>query len=334
MPRVSADERLHRLLALVPWVAAHDGPLIDEVCARFGCTSQELVDDLDLLFLCGLHPYTPDMLIDVDIDDGRVWIRYADYFSRPLRLTPAEGLALLAAGKTLLATPGADPAGPLARGLDKLALVLGVDAGRAVEIALGAVPDEVMVPVREAAAGRRQVEIDYYAFGRDEWTRRVVDPYAVFSASGQWYLSAYCHMVDDERLFRLDRVRSVTTLATGFRPPTRPPELTVYRARPEDPRVTLELEPSARWVLEQYPVEQVEEAGSGRLRVTMAASERPWLERLLLRLGPAGQVVAEGGEGGVATDPAAAAGGDDIAASAACRLLVRYREGSGSLGTT
>ena len=50
------------------------------------------------------------------------------------------------------------------------------------EIALGAVPDEVMGPVRGAVGAHRQVEIDYYAFGRDEWTRRVVDPYAVFSA--------------------------------------------------------------------------------------------------------------------------------------------------------
>ena len=318
MPRVSAEERLHRLLALVPWVAARDGPRIDEVCARFGCTTEELVDDLDLLFLCGLHPYTPDVLIDVDIDDGRVWIRYADYFSRPLRLTPAEGLALLAAGKTLLAAPGSDPHGPLARGLDKLAAALGVDADQAVDIALGVVPGEVMGPVRDAVGASRQVEIEYYAFGRDELTHRVVDPYAVFSASGQWYLSAYCHLVTDERVFRLDRVRAVTALDSTFEPPARPPELTVYRPRPDDPRVTLELEHLARWVVEQYPVEGVEELEGGRLRVTMAASEQPWLERLLLRLGPGARVVE--GPGDVAV--------------AARRLLGRYGKGSGSLGST
>src|SRR5439155_4069521 len=70
VPRISAESRLHRLLALVPWVAAHDGPTLADVSARFGCTEDELVDDLQLLFLCGLHPYTPDMLIDVDIAGG------------------------------------------------------------------------------------------------------------------------------------------------------------------------------------------------------------------------------------------------------------------------
>ncbi|MDQ3897519.1 MAG: WYL domain-containing protein [Actinomycetota bacterium] len=310
VPKLSADERLHRLLAVIPWVAARDGPRIEDVCARFGCTQAELVDDLELLFLCGLHPYTPDVLIEVDIDDGRVWIRYADYFSRPLRLTPAEGLALLAAGRTVLAASGGDDGGPLARGLDKLARVLGVDAGEAVEIELGPVADDLLRTLREAADGARQVEIDYYSFGRDERARRVIDPYAVFSAGGQWYVAGWCHRVDDERLFRVDRIAGATLLESTFEPPAAPPELAAYRPDPDDPRVTLELEPSARWVAEQYPVEKVEEAGDGRVRVTLVASQPAWLERLLLRLGPQASVV--GGDGGVA-------------AGAARRLLARYQ---------
>ncbi len=305
-----ADERLQRLLALVPWVAAHDGPAVTEVCSRFGCTEAELVSDLELLFLCGLHPYTPDTLIDVDLAEGRVWIRYADYFSRPLRLTPGEGLALVAAGTSLLAAPGAQHDSPLARGLAKLAAALGVDAEESVDVSLGPAPPETLRALSDAVVGYRQVELEYYAFGRDEWTKRVVDPYKVFSARGQWYLSAYCHAVDDERLFRVDRVRTAVVLDGHFEAPTDEPELTVYRARPGDPRVILELAPSARWVVEQYPTEAVTEVGDGRLRVTLAVSERAWLERLLLRLGPAAQVVT---------------GDAQVAEGAARRLLGRYR---------
>ncbi|HEX2047996.1 MAG TPA: WYL domain-containing protein [Acidimicrobiales bacterium] len=310
MPKLSADERLQRLLALIPWVASRDGPRMEEVCARFGCTQAELVDDLELLFLCGLHPYTPDVLIEVDIVDGRVWIRYADYFSRPLRLTPAEGLALLAAGRTVLAASGGDDGGPLARGLDKLAAVLGVDAGEAVEIELGPVAEDLLQTLRAAAGQSRQVEIDYYSFGRDARARRVIDPYAVFSAGGQWYVAGWCHRVDDERLFRVDRIAGATLLGSSFDRPGKAPELAAYRPAPEDPRVTLDLDPSARWVVEQYPVEKVEELDGGRLRVTLVASQPAWLERLLLRLGPRATVVS--GDGGVA-------------AGAARRLLARYQ---------
>lgn len=312
MPQVSANERLQRLLALIPWVAGRDGPLVSDVCARFGCTEAELVDDLELLFLCGLHPYTPDVLIDVDVADGRVWIRYADYFARPLRLTPAEGLALLAAGRTVLAVSGGDDGGPLTRGLGKLAAAMGVAADEAVEIDLGAAPDDLLGDLRSAVADRRQVEIDYYSFGRDDHARRVIDPYAVFSAGGQWYVSGWCHRADDERLFRVDRISAATLLGTSFVPPASPPELSAYRAGSGDRRVTLDLERSARWVADQYPVEQVEEleGDGGRLRVTLAASQPAWLERLLLRLGPSATVV--GGDGGTA-------------AYAARRLLARYR---------
>ena len=241
--------------------------------------------------MCGVPPYSPDVLIDVDISGGRVWIRYADYFERPLRLTPAEALTLLAAGKTLLATPGTDPAGPLARGLDKLAAALGIDAGAAVDIALGPAPGDLLDALRTAAEDHRQVALHYFSYGSDEERRRVVDPYAVFSAKGQWYLSAWCHEVDDERLFRVDRIRPATTLDSRFSPPAHPPDLAVFEPAPSDPRVTLELAPDARWVTEQYPAEKVEELVGGRTRVVLVASRPAWLERLLLRLGPDARVV-------------------------------------------
>jgi proteasome accessory factor C len=310
MPKLNADERLQRLLAMIPWVASRDGPRVDEVCARFNCTQSELVDDLDLLFMCGLHPYTPDVLIEVDITDGRVWIRYAEYFSRPLRLTASEGLALLASGRTVLATSGGDDGGPLARGLDKLASAMGGDAGEAVEIELGPVAEDLLGTLRNAASTHRQVEIDHYSFGRDERARRVVDPYAIFSAGGQWYMSGWCHRVDDERMFRVDRIASATPLDSTFAPPQKAPELSAYRPSKDDPRVTLDLDPSARWVAEQYPVEKVEEVDGGRLRVTLVASQPAWLERLLLRLGRRATVVE--GDGG-------------LAAAAARRLLLRYQ---------
>jgi proteasome accessory factor C len=264
--------------------------------------------------MCGLYPYTPDVLIEVDVADGRVWIRYADYFARPLDLTPGEGLALLTAGKAVLEVPDADPDGPLARGLEKLAAVLGIGGDQALEVALGPAPEEATAVLRQAVAAHRQVALEYYSFGRDEITRRVVDPYAVFSAGGQWYLSAYCHAVDDERLFRVDRVRGARLLDATFEQPADQPELSVYEPQAEDPRVVVELEPGARWVLEQYPIEELEELGGGRCRARLAVSGRAWLERLLLRLGREARVVAVDGPQDLAE-----AGG-----RAACRLLARY----------
>lgn len=311
-PVASADQRLRRLLALVPWVASQDGPRIEDVCARFGCTEQELVADLGLLFLCGVHPFTPDTLIDATVEDGRVWVRFAEWFARPLRLTPAEGLALVAAGSALLAVPGSEPEGPLARGLAKVAAVLGVDPDEVVDVELGQAPPAILAAVQDAAAARRQVEVDYYSYGRDGWARRVIEPHHVYNAAGQWYVAAYCHLAGADRIFRLDRTRSATVLDTTFEP--RPPadQPPVFTPRPEDPAFVLDVGPEAAWVAEAYPVESVEERAGGRRRVRLRVSERAWIERLLLRLGPDARVV----EGDAGVGPAAAA-----------RVAARYRTG-------
>jgi len=312
-PRPDAAARLRRLLTVIPWIVDHQGSALSEVAARFGMSVPELERDLELVPFCGLPPYSPDRLIDCEIVDGRVFLRFAEYFARPLRLSPSEGFALLAAGRGLLAVPGADPGGSLARALDKLAGVLGGADGMAVEWA----PARFLEPLRQAAAAAERVEIDYYAFGRDALTTRRIDPHAVFAAAGQWYVDGWCHRAGDERLFRVDRVRDVRPTGEHFEVagPGAAAPTSVFHPGADDLRVTLLLPPEARWVVETYPTESVDTRPDGRLRVVLVASERPWLERLLLRLGPATEVVAP--------DEARVA-----ASSAARRLLARYLGGS------
>jgi proteasome accessory factor C len=151
--------------------------------------------------------------------------------------------------------------------------------------------------------------------GRDERTTREVDPHRVSADHGQWYLVGYDHLREDERLFRVDRVVSVEVLDVTFDPPEEQRTLGLFDAQPDDPRVVLELEPDAAWVVEVYPVEAVEQVGGGRLRATLAISARPWLERLLLRLGPRARVVEETGDADLA----------GCAADAARRVLARYQ---------
>lgn len=309
MARAAAPERLNRLLTIVPWVASNDGPTVAEVCARFNVEEADLLADLDLLFLCGVYPFTPDTLIEVDVADGRVWIRFADYFRRPLRLTPAEGLALVAAGEALLAVPGADPDGALPGALAKLGAVLGIGADGGVDVELAPVAGDVLATLRAAEEGHRKVELDYYSFGRDRTTTRAVHPWRVFNAEGEWYLTGWCEQAAAERLFRLDRIRRAELLEERFEPPPEPRPTALFHPDPAAPVVVLDLDPPARWVAERYPNEGVEERAGGVLRVRLRVGERAWLERLLLRAGPAARLV----EGDATVGPAAAA-----------RVLARY----------
>lgn len=310
---VPASDRLQRLLSLVPWVAANDGPTVSEICERFAIDEEQLAAELEVVWLVGLPPYTPDALIDVVQEGDRVWIHYADVFAGPQRLTPDQAVALLTAGASVLALPGADQQGPLASGVAKLAGVLGVDAAQVLDVDLGEASREVLDVLRSGVRDRVRVHIDYYSYGRDAHTERDVDPYLVHAQGGSLYLYGWCHLARGERRFRVDRVASAHLLDEHFDAPSSPAPTEVFQPDADDPRIVLDLDASARWVAEAHPVERVEELGEGRIRVTMAIGGHAWVERLLVNLGPQAQVVE-------APASLASAGGD-----AAARILARYR---------
>lgn len=305
--------RMQRLLSMVPWIAAQDGPTLDEVCARFDLTPKELAADLEVMWLVGLPPYTPDALIDVVQESDRVWIHFADVFDAPQRLTPEQAVALLTAGASVLALPGADEGGALARGVAKLAAVLGVDAGQVLDVDLGAGGAEVLDVLRTAVAEHRRVHLDYYSYGRDARTERDVDPYLVHAEDGCLYVLGYCHLARGERRFRVDRIAAAALLDERFEPPVAPAPAGVFQPDEDDPRVLLDLAPSAAWVAEAYPVEGVEERSEGVLRVRLAVAAEAWFERLLVGLGPQVTVVE------------APAELQDAGQRASGRILDRYR---------
>jgi proteasome accessory factor C len=125
-------------------------------------------------------------------------------------------------------------------------------------------------------------------------------------------VAAHCHRAEGARVFRVDRIHTAELLDDTFAPPDEPLALSVFAAAPDDPRVVLHLDPGARWVAEQYPYEEVAELPDGGLELTLAITATPWLERLLLRLGP---------DATVAEAPAELA---DLGRRAARRVLDRY----------
>lgn len=71
-----------------------------------------------------------------------------------------------------------------------------------------------VLPTLEAALAQPQdLLISYWAGGRDEKSRRRITPYYLETQAGILYLTAYCHLRDAERVFRVDRIETATLLA-------------------------------------------------------------------------------------------------------------------------
>lgn len=291
-PEPPAADRLSRLLAMVPYLTARQGVPLAEAARHFDISEDELVEDLQLLFVCGTPGHLPDDLIEAEWESGRVYLTNADAIARPLRLGLDEAVALLAGLRTLTAVRGVSDSAALDGALAKLSAAAGdaVHAADAVSVDLdsGAGP-EVLSACRTALEGRRRLHLRYLVTARDEATERDVDPMRLVSADGRWYLEGWCHRAEDTRLFRLDRVLQADVLEDDGTPPAdavaRNLDDALFRPGPDDLVVTLVLQPWARWVAEYYPVESVTELDEDRLRVRLRTADDGWLRRLLLRLG-------------------------------------------------
>jgi proteasome accessory factor C len=302
--------RLERILLLVPYCVRNPGVSIGEIAKRFGAPEKEILEDLNLLFVCGLPDYTPADLIEVVIEEDTVVIKMADYFARPLRLTRSEAIPLYLKAQALVnlmqgTTDGrgnVKELGSLKSALQKLGKALLPQEGgvaeltKRIKVQLESGEAKWLGLLREATMGRRRVDLEYYTYSRDNMTRRQVDPHLVFASLGHWYFSGYCHMVKDKRMFRLDRIKSIELTEETFDAPEDadaelPPPL-IYVPGPDDRLVRIRVARGiAQWLGDYLPVEKTKDLRGGKQELEFRTSAFPWLEKLLLRFGSDVEVV-------------------------------------------
>ena len=292
-----AARRVGRLLSMVPYVLEHPGTRVSELASLFGGTEEEVLADLDVLFVTGLPPYGPADLVEVEVDEGRVWISMADHFARPLRLTRGEALSLYLRGRSALEVGGAVEAPALASALAKLEHELGdetiaslaaiVEAGDG--SAAGPEEQELLAQLRGALERRERLELEYYTASRDEVTTRTIEPEAIFLQLGAWYVNAWDGDAGDVRTFRVDRIKRVTPTGATYEPrETAEPALGAPNGTEQ---VRLRLEPEARWVSEYYDAEPIA-MPDGSVEVEIGVADLAWAAKLVLRLGSSAQIVS------------------------------------------
>ena len=180
MSNLTALDRLRRLLAIIPWVAAEGGMALDEVTRRFDYPRDDLLEDIWFVVqMIGVAPFGPGDMLEAGVEDDWVHIEYSHWFARPMTLRPEEVLGLLAAGQSVAEFSIGDDLGPLGRALTKLSAMVEPEVRDAIDVRLGVADDELLEALQQARADRRIVEIDYYSYGRDELTTRVVEPHAL-----------------------------------------------------------------------------------------------------------------------------------------------------------
>ena len=154
--------------------------------------------------------------------------------------------------------------------------------------------------LRGAVITCQRVRFRYYTrYRRDardgEPLWREADPYALLRVRGAWYLNAYCHLRNDQRNFRLERIEDLTLLDQRFEPPA------TLRLRPRRPAEEEGIEAriqfdgaAARWARESpsfFTIAQ-EELADGGLLVTLRLRHEDDITQWLLGWGRHVRVLA------------------------------------------
>ncbi|HRV94352.1 MAG TPA: WYL domain-containing protein, partial [Anaerolineae bacterium] len=77
--------------------------------------------------------------------------------------------------------------------------------------------------IEQALAAGQLLKMRYYSAGRDLLTTRRVEPYRLEQHGDTLYVIGFCHRVQAERMFRLDRIEALTSVSPDehdYAPPT------------------------------------------------------------------------------------------------------------------
>ncbi len=83
---------------------------------------------------------------------------------------------------------------------------------------------EVLVNLSTAAQQEKQVVLQYRSYKATQETERIFDPYGLVYRTGYWYVVGHCHLRNDLRTFRLDRIQTAIIQTKSF---TRPADFDV-----------------------------------------------------------------------------------------------------------
>ena len=197
------SDKLSMYIRILPWLVARPHVAMQEFMAEFDLTKAQANKFLRTLTFVG-----PDQggggLVDIDFEDGFIYVRNAQNFDRPVSLNRLEANALLGGLAYLKAVTVPEN---ITR-IDSLIAKISEAANRSgapFEVVGHQVSASFVTSLRDAIDNKLRLEI-VYSSGTGEVTTRVIEPQRIEALNDVLYLAAWCQLKNGSRTFRLDRI--------------------------------------------------------------------------------------------------------------------------------
>ena len=215
-------EKAARMLDLVPFITSHQGISTRDLASQFGITEDELLSDLNSLWMCGDNRFD---LIDLQFDSGYVTIRNAETLNLIRSLSQQEIISILIGLDLIEKNLSADRSDIVAE-IAALRLKLGEGTSRILD-ATPAQDGQILAIIKKAMSDQKKIHISYFSPTDDEITERDITPLHLSVSDGRDFVTAFCDSASAQRTFRVDRIQSAVPLDT-------PASLTVVSTSNQD----------------------------------------------------------------------------------------------------
>jgi len=205
--KTTPTEKAARMLDLVPFISSHQGIPTPELAAEFGISVEELLSDLNSLWMCGDNRFD---LIDIQFDSGYVTIRNAETLNLIRSLSQQEIVAVLL-GLDLIEKDLPEDREDLHGDIKGLRIKLGLEIARTVD-ATPAQDSQINSTISQALGRQGRLSITYYSPTDDEVSVREISPLHMSRFDNRDFLIAFCESAGAQRTFRIDRIQSATLL--------------------------------------------------------------------------------------------------------------------------
>ncbi len=78
---------------------------------------------------------------------------------------------------------------------------------------------EVLGKLEQASAECYSVDIKYRSKKEEQFTSRLIDPYGILYWNNRWYVIGFCHLREEVRSFRVDRIKQIESTERWFQKP-------------------------------------------------------------------------------------------------------------------
>lgn len=158
---------------------------------------------------------------------------------------------------------------------------------------------ETIDRLTQAIDKQRTVQVRYFSASRTRMTRREINPYRLWYASGGLYLVGYCHLRQEPRMFAVERIKSVALTDHPYQLPLGfdldafvQDALTVMRG----PQIDVELlfeKATAAWVKDRiwHPSQKLKPLKDGRMAMALTVANTRELVGWILSFGSGVRVV-------------------------------------------